>query len=69
MIHDTLWMNSREYSNPPPRFPVDPVSAGPLGKKIDIWALGITLFCFIFGRCPFTANSEYELFQKLTNQR
>lgn len=30
--------------------------------KIDIWALGITLFCLIFGCLPFHADSEFQLF-------
>ncbi|CAG8653468.1 6594_t:CDS:10 [Funneliformis mosseae] len=34
----------------------------PKTKAIDIWALGVTLYCFIFGRCPFIADTEFELF-------
>lgn len=33
--------------------------------KIDIWALGVTLYCFIFGCLPFYADSEYQLFQNI----
>lgn len=33
--------------------------------KIDIWALGVTLYCFIFGCLPFYADSEYQLFQSI----
>ncbi|XP_043115608.1 calcium/calmodulin-dependent protein kinase kinase 1b isoform X2 [Puntigrus tetrazona] len=29
------------------------------GKALDIWAMGVTLFCFVFGRCPF--RDEYIL--------
>ncbi|ORZ16445.1 kinase-like domain-containing protein [Absidia repens] len=37
-------------------------------KAIDVWALGVTLYCFIFGRCPFIAATEYELFEVIPNQ-
>lgn len=23
------------------------------GKALDLWALGVTLYCFVFGKCPF----------------
>ncbi|XP_039526736.1 calcium/calmodulin-dependent protein kinase kinase 1b isoform X2 [Pimephales promelas] len=29
------------------------------GKALDIWAMGVTLFCFVFGKCPF--QDEYIL--------
>ncbi|GAC96544.1 likely protein kinase [Pseudozyma hubeiensis SY62] len=31
-------------------------------KAIDVWALGITLYCLLFGNTAFTAESEYALF-------
>lgn len=39
-----------------------------VGKAIDIWALGVTLFCLLFGRTPFTAPNEYELFNVIWNE-
>ena len=34
-----------------------------VGKGIDVWALGVTLYCFLFGCTPFhEATSEYELY-------
>ena len=34
----------------------------PITKAIDVWALGVTLFCLLFGHTPFTAETEYALF-------
>ncbi|KAF3929842.1 hypothetical protein ABW19_dt0200798 [Dactylella cylindrospora] len=37
-------------------------------EAIDIWALGVTLYCLIFARCPFLANGEYELYHVIATQ-
>ncbi|KAI8459289.1 CAMKK/ELM protein kinase [Phakopsora pachyrhizi] len=39
-----------------------------VGKGIDIWALGVTLYCLLFGRTPFNAPNEYELFNVIWNE-
>lgn len=39
-----------------------------ISKAIDIWALGVTLYCFIFGQCPFIAATEFELFDTIPTQ-
>lgn len=36
--------------------------------KIDIWALGITFYCLLFGKVPFNAESEFALFQVIVNE-
>lgn len=52
---------------PPPSSAVTSASLGhpsrpPITKAIDVWALGVTLYCFVYGCCPFIAETEYELF-------
>ncbi|OAD05159.1 hypothetical protein MUCCIDRAFT_17218, partial [Mucor lusitanicus CBS 277.49] len=39
-----------------------------ISKAIDVWALGVTLYCFIFGQCPFIAATEFELFDTIPSQ-
>ncbi|KAJ3170221.1 hypothetical protein HDU88_008848 [Geranomyces variabilis] len=40
----------------------------PIGKGIDIWALGVTLYCLVFGAVPFIAETEYELFSVISRK-
>ncbi|GAA95203.1 uncharacterized protein L969DRAFT_92069 [Mixia osmundae IAM 14324] len=41
----------------------------PIGKGIDVWALGVTLYCLLFGTTPFTANTEYELYNAIPRDK
>ncbi|XBW37552.1 hypothetical protein QEN19_003132 [Hanseniaspora menglaensis] len=36
---------------------------------LDIWALGVTLFCFLFGKLPFNSKHEMDLFDIICNGR
>lgn len=36
--------------------------------KIDIWALGVTLFCLLFDTLPFNSESEFKLFEVINNE-
>ncbi|PSK34500.1 hypothetical protein B9Z65_8826 [Elsinoe australis] len=39
----------------------------PVGKAIDIWALGVTLFCMIFARVPFVDN-EFVVMRRIAEE-
>ncbi|KAI8322513.1 Pkinase-domain-containing protein [Martensiomyces pterosporus] len=39
-----------------------PLPANVITPAIDIWAMGVTLYCLIYGRVPFKASTEFELF-------
>lgn len=38
------------------------------GFKIDIWALGITMFCLLENRLPFWGETEFETYKKIVNE-
>ncbi|KAG7272872.1 hypothetical protein CRUP_029312, partial [Coryphaenoides rupestris] len=35
------------------------------GKALDVWAMGVTLYCFLFGVCPFMDERILSLHQKI----
>uniref|UniRef100_A0A8C2WW33 calcium/calmodulin-dependent protein kinase n=1 Tax=Cyclopterus lumpus TaxID=8103 RepID=A0A8C2WW33_CYCLU len=37
------------------------------GKALDIWAMGVTLYCFVFGKCPFYDKYIIALHTKIKN--
>ncbi|KAM8961296.1 calcium/calmodulin-dependent protein kinase kinase 2 isoform 2-T2 [Pelodytes ibericus] len=38
------------------------------GKALDVWAMGVTLYCFVFGQCPFMDERILILHSKIKNQ-
>ncbi|KPV76412.1 uncharacterized protein RHOBADRAFT_3235, partial [Rhodotorula graminis WP1] len=45
-----------------------PRTRPPVGRGIDVWALGVTLYCLLFGDTPFTARTEYELYNVIVRE-
>jgi len=39
-----------------------------VAPAIDIWALGVTLYCLIIGKCPFMADTEVRIYEQITTQ-
>ena len=37
------------------------------GKGVDIWAMGITLYCFVYGKPPFLTSNILELHEMIIN--
>ena len=35
------------------------------GRQSDVWALGVILYSMLFGRTPFRAENERELYRKI----
>ncbi|KAJ2013567.1 hypothetical protein GGI14_005313, partial [Coemansia sp. S680] len=45
-----------------------PLPTNVITPAIDIWAMGVTLYCLIYGRVPFQASTEFELFNIIPRQ-
>lgn len=39
-----------------------------VSEQIDVWSLGVTLYCLIFARIPFMAEDEWQMFQKIAKE-
>ncbi|XP_041851003.1 calcium/calmodulin-dependent protein kinase kinase 1b [Melanotaenia boesemani] len=38
------------------------------GKAVDVWAMGVTLYCFVFGECPFYDDYIVSLHNKIKDK-
>ncbi|XP_063762658.1 calcium/calmodulin-dependent protein kinase kinase 1b isoform X2 [Eleginops maclovinus] len=38
------------------------------GKALDVWAMGVTLYCFVFGKCPFYDENIISLYSKIKHK-
>ncbi|KAJ8280182.1 hypothetical protein GJAV_G00051520 [Gymnothorax javanicus] len=38
------------------------------GKALDVWAMGVTLYCFVFGKCPFIDDYILALHNKIRSR-
>lgn len=41
---------------------------GPVTGQIDVWALGVTLYCMLFARTPFEADNEFVLMRRIAEE-
>ncbi|KAH8892001.1 kinase-like protein [Thozetella sp. PMI_491] len=39
-----------------------------VSEQIDVWSLGVTLYCLIFARIPFLAEDEWQMFKKIATE-
>lgn len=43
--------------------------APPVTSQIDLWALGVTLYCLVFGRVPFHDNNTFVLMRRIAEEK
>jgi len=40
-----------------------------IGAAVDIWCLGVSLYFFIFGKCPFVGETEIQLYENIRTKK
>lgn len=35
---------------------------------MDVWALGVTLYCFVFGKVPYMADNVLDMYEKIRSE-
>ncbi|ODA78118.1 hypothetical protein RJ55_06721 [Drechmeria coniospora] len=39
-----------------------------VSEQIDVWSLGVTLYCLVYARIPFLAEDEFQMFRKIATE-
>jgi SNF1-activating kinase 1 len=57
------------FDDPPilRRGSISPTPLPPITKQIDIWALGVTFYCLLFGTPPWQGQTEFAMFRAICN--
>ncbi|KAF4589886.1 serine/threonine-protein kinase ssp1 [Ophiocordyceps camponoti-floridani] len=47
---------------------IDSAEQPKVSEQIDVWSLGVTLYCLIYARIPFLAEDEFQMFRSIANE-